>query len=121
MKSLQASTPLALWLDPENALSPEHSQALQLAGWAVMPVTTLHNLVAHAADAALIVLHLSLDATRLKAVQQLVQEAGLSTPIVCRVDHNDLDLADEASQAGALTVLAAQDVRSTSWTRLHNQ
>ena len=121
MKSHPVSTPLALWLDPEAALSPEHSHALQVSGWAVMPVTTLDNLLTHAADAAMVVLHLTLDATRLKAVQQLLQEAGLSTPVVCRVDRHELDLAVEATQAGALTVLAAQDVRTASWQRLHNQ
>ena len=121
MKSQPVSTPLALWLDPETALSPEHSQALQVSGWAVMPVTTLDNLLAHAADAAMVVLHLTLDVTRLKAVQQLLQDAGLSTPVVCRVDRHELDLAVEATQAGALTVLAAQDVRPASWQRLQNQ
>ena len=121
MKSPIASTPLAIWLDPERALSPEHSQALQVSGWAVMPVTTLDNLLAHAADAAMVVLHLTLDVTRLKAVQQLLQDAGLSTPVVCRVDRQELDLAVEATQAGALTVLAAQDVRPASWQRLLTQ
>lgn len=121
MKSQPVSTPLALWLDPEAALSPEHSHALQVSGWAVMPVTTLDNLLAHAADAAMVVLHLTLDATRLKAVQQLLQDAGLSTPVVCRVERHELDLAVEATQAGALTVLAAHDVRTASWQRLHTQ
>jgi len=121
VKSPIASTPLAIWLDPERALSPEHSQALQVSGWAVMPVTTLDNLLAHAPDAAMVVLHLTLDVTRLKAVQQLLQDAGLSTPVVCRVDRQELDLAVEATQAGALTVLAAQDVRTASWQRLQSQ
>lgn len=121
MKSQPVSTPLALWLDPEAALSPEHSHALQVSGWAVMPVTTLDNLLAHAADAAMVVLHLTLDATRLKAVQQLLQDAGLSTPVVCRVERHELDLAVEATQTGAMTVLAAQDVRTASWQRLHSQ
>ncbi len=120
MKSQPISTPLALWLDPEAALSPEHSHALQVSGWAVMPVNTLDDLLAHAADAAMVVLHLTVDVTRLKAVQQLLQDAGLSTPVVCRVDRHELDLAVEASQAGALTVLAAQDVRTASWQRLQN-
>ena len=121
MKSQPISAPLALWLDPETALSPEHSQALQVSGWAVMPVTTLDSLVAQAPDAAVVVLHLALDVTRLKAVQQLLQDAGLSTPVVCRVDRHELDLAVEATQAGALTVLATQDVRPASWLRLLNQ
>ena len=121
MKSQPSTNPLALWLDPEAALSPEHSQALQLSGWAVMPVNTLDNLLAQAADAAMVVLHLTADTTRLKAVQQLLQDAGLSTPLVCRVERHELDLAVEATQAGALTVLAAQDVRQASWLRLHNQ
>jgi two-component system response regulator FlrC len=121
VKSQLVSTPLALWLDPEAALSPEHSHALQVSGWAVMPITTLDNLLTHAADAAMVVLHLTLDATRLKAVQQLLQDAGLSTPVVCRVERHELDLAVEATQAGALMVLAAQDVRMASWQRLHTQ
>ena len=121
MKSQPYSTPLALWLDPEKALSPEHSQALQVSGWAVMPVNTLDSLASNAADAAMVVLHLAVDVTRLKAVQQLLQESGLNTPVVCRVDRQDLDLAVEASQAGALTVLAAQDIRPASWLRLQNQ
>jgi two-component system, response regulator FlrC len=120
VKPTAASAPLALWLDPETPLSPEHSQALQVSGWAVMPVTTLDSLVAHAADAAVVVLHLSHDVSRLKAVQQLLQEAGLSTPVVCRVERSALDLAVEATQAGALTVLAAQDVRALAWQRLQS-
>jgi two-component system response regulator FlrC len=69
----------------------------------------------------MVVLHLTADTTRLKAVQQLLQDAGLSTPVVCRVERHELDLAVEATQSGALTVLAAQDVRQASWLRLHNQ
>jgi two-component system response regulator FlrC len=107
-------------LDPEAALSTDHSQALQVSGWAVMPVNTLDHLLAHAADAAMVVLHLNMDVTRLKAVQQLLQDANLSLPVVCRVDRHELDLAVEATQAGALTVLAAQDVRTASWQRLQN-
>ena len=121
MKHTATSAPLALWLDPEAALSPEHSQALQVSGWAVMPVKTLDHLLAHAADAAMVVLHLTLDVTRLKAVQQLLQDAVLSLPVVCRVDRHELDLAVEATQSGALTVLAAQDIRTASWQRLQNQ
>jgi two-component system response regulator FlrC len=121
VKSQPYSTPLALWLDPEAALSPEHSHALQVSGWAVMPVNTLDHLLAHAADAAMVVLHLTLDVTRLKAVQQLLQDANLTLPVVCRVERHELDLAVEATQAGALTVLATQDVRATSWQRLHNR
>ena len=121
MKSQPSTNPLALWLDPEAALSPEHSQALQLSGWAVMPVNTLDHLLAQAADAAMVVLHLTADVTRLKAVQQLLQDAGLSTPVVCRVERHELDLAVEATQSGALTVLADQDIRQASWLRLHNQ
>ena len=120
MKPSPASAPLALWLDPEKPLSPEHSQALHASGWALMPVHTLDSLVSHAADAAVVVLHLSVDVTRLKAVQQLLQEAGLNTPVVARVERQDLELAVEASHSGALAVLAACDVRNASWMRLHN-
>ena len=101
-------------------MSPEHSQALHTSGWALMPVHTLDTLVSHAADAAVVVLHLSVDVTRLKAVQQLLQEAGLNTPVIARVERQELELAVEASQSGALAVLAACDTRSASWMRLHH-
>ena len=121
MKSQTVCAPLVLWLDPETALSPEHSRALQVCGWAVMPVTTLDSLVAHAPDAAVVVLHLDHDVTRLKAVQQLLQDAGLSTPVVCRVDRDAMDLAVDATQCGALTVLASHDVRSSTWQGLQSK
>jgi len=119
VKSSTATVPLALWLDPENHLSPEHSRALEISGWSVIPVVTLDSLVLHAPEAALVILHLSSDVSRLNAVQQLLQDAGLNTPVVCRVDRNELDLAVEATQSGALTVLGAEDVRPASWQRVH--
>jgi two-component system response regulator FlrC len=121
VKSHPVSTPLVLWLDPERTLGAEHSQALHATGWAVMAIHTLDELLAHATDASLVVLRLTSDVSRLKAVQQLLQEAGLNTPVVCRVDRLDLDLAVEATQSGALTVLAADDVRTTAWLRVHAQ
>jgi two-component system response regulator FlrC len=102
-------------------LGAEHSQALHVTGWAVMAIHTLDELLAHATDASLVVLRLTSDVSRLKAVQQLLQEAGLNTPVVCRVDRLDLDLAVEATQSGALTVLAADDVRTSAWLRVHAQ
>jgi len=119
VKPTAASTPLALWLDPETPLSPEHSQALHNSGWALMPIHTLDMLLSQAADAAIVVLHLGVDMTRLKAVQQLLQEAGLSLPVVARVDRHELELAVEASRCGAMAVLASDDVRPASWLRLH--
>ena len=121
MKSHPVSTPLVLWLDPECTLGAEHSQALHATGWAVMAIHTLDELLAHATDASLVVLRLTSDVSRLKAVQQLLQEAGLNTPVVCRVDRLDLDLAVEATQSGAVTVLAADDVRTSAWQRVHAQ
>jgi two-component system, response regulator FlrC len=120
VKPIAASTPLALWLDPENPLSPEHSQALYSSGWALMPIHTLDALLSQAPDAALVVLHLGADMSRLQAVQQLLQEAGLNTPVVARVDRNALEMAVEASRCGAMAVLASDDVRPASWLRLHN-
>ena len=70
-------------------------------------------------DAAMVVLHLGLDMSRLQAVQQLLQEAGLNTPVVVRVDRHELELAVEASRCGAVAVLASNDVRPASWLRLH--
>ena len=121
MKSHPVSTPLVLWLDPESTLGAEHSQALHATGWAVMAIHTLDELLAHATDASLVALRLTSDVSRLKAVQQLLQEAGLNTPVVCRVDRVELDLAVEATQSGAVTVLAADDVRASAWQRVHAQ
>jgi two-component system response regulator FlrC len=121
VKSHPVSTHLALWLDPETTLGAEHNQALHATGWAVMAIHTLDELLAHATDASLVVLRLTSDVSRLKAVQQLLQDAGLNTPVVCRVDRHELDLAVEASQSGALTVLAADDVRTAAWQRVHTQ
>lgn len=120
MKPIAASTPLALWLDPEKSLSPEHSQALNSSGWALMPIHTLDALLSQASDAALVVLHLGADMSRLQAVQQLLQDAGLNTPVVARVDRHELEMAVEASRCGAVAVLASDDVRPASWLRLHN-
>ena len=41
MKSQTFCAPLALWLDPETASSPQQTQALQICGWASLPVNTL--------------------------------------------------------------------------------
>jgi two-component system response regulator FlrC len=102
-------------------LGAEHSQALHATGWVVIAIHTLDELLAHATDASLVALRLTSDVSRLQAVQQLLQEAGLNTPVVCRVDRLDLDLAVEASQSGAVTVLAADDVRTFAWSRVHAQ
>jgi len=121
VKSQPFCAPLALWLDPEAALSPEQTQALQICGWASMPVNTLDALVAHAGDAALVVLRLSHDVSLLKAVQKLLHDAGLSTPVVCRVERDALEMAVHATKCGALTVLAFDDVRRSTWQGLHDQ
>jgi two-component system response regulator FlrC len=118
VKSQPVSAPLALWLDPETPLSPSHAQVLNETGWAMLSVDTLDGLVQHAPHASAIVLRLAQDVTRLKAVQQLLQEAHLSLPVVCRVDRQELELAVSATQAGAAAVLALQDTRAESWSQL---
>jgi hypothetical protein len=80
-----------------------------------MPISTLDSLVAHSSSAAVVVLHLAHDVTRLKDVLHLLQNACLNTPVVCRVDRDAMDLAVDAAQCGALTVLASHDVRSSTW------
>lgn len=118
MKSQPVSAPLALWLDPETPLSESHALVLNETGWAVLSVDTLDGLIQHAPHASVIVLRLAQDVTRLKAVQQLMQDAHLSLPVICRVDRQELELAVAATQAGAAAVLAMQDIRPESWTQL---
>lgn len=118
MKSQPVSAPLALWLDPETPLSQSHAQVLNETGWAVLSVDTLDGLIQHAPHASAIVLRLAQDVTRLKAVQQLLQDANVSLPVVCRVDRQELELAVGATQAGASAVLALQDTRVDSWQQL---
>lgn len=118
MKPQPVSAPLALWLDPETPLSESHAQVLDETGWAVLAVETLDGLVQQAPHASAIVLRLAHDVTRLKAVQQLLQDSGLTLPLICRVDRHELELAVSATQAGAAAVLALQDTRTESWQKL---
>ena len=118
MKSLSSSTPLALWLDPEAPLSAEHRSALNDAGWIVHTVQTLDALIDSAPHACAVILHLVHDTERLKAVEQLLKEAGLATPLVCRVDPQAMELVVQASQSGAAAVMAEHDTQADSWKRL---
>lgn len=118
MKPQPVSAPLALWLDPESPLGESHAQVLSETGWAVLAIETLDGLIQHAPHAQAIVLRLSQDTSRLKAVQQLLQDSGLTLPLICRVDRHELELAVTATQAGAAAVLAWQDVRTESWQKL---
>ena len=121
MKPQSMSAPLALWLDPETPLSSAHATLLHETGWAFLGIDTLDGVVQHAAHASALVLRLQGDAQRLKAVQQVLSDAGLNTPIVCRVDRQALELAVEAAQAGALAVLALDDMRPQSWLDLQHK
>jgi len=121
VKPQSMSAPLALWLDPETPLSASHASVLDETGWAFLGIDTLDGVVQHAAHASVLVLRLSHDIERLKAVQQTLLEAGLHTPVVCRVAHDALALAVQASQAGALSVLAQDDMRHETWLDLQHK
>ena len=121
MKPQSMSAPLALWLDPETPLSSSHASVLDETGWAFLGIDTLDGVVQHAAHASVLVLRLGQDIERLKAVQQTLLEAGLHTPVVCRVAHDALALAVQASQAGALSVLAQDDMRHETWLDLQHK
>jgi len=118
VKSLSSSTPLALWLDPEAPLSAEHRCALNDAGWIVHTVQTLDALIDSAPHASAVVMHLVQDTGRLKAVEQLLKDAGLTTPLVCRVDPQAMELVVQASQSGAAAVLSEHDTQTETWKRL---
>jgi two-component system response regulator FlrC len=118
VKSLSSSTPLALWLDPEAPLSAEHRCALNDAGWIVHTVQTLDALIDSAPHASAVVMHLVHDTERLKAIEQLLKDAGLSVPLVCRIDPQALELVVQASQSGAAGVMAEHDTQTESWKRV---
>ena len=121
MKPQSMSAPLALWLDPETPLTALHAQALTETGWAYLGVETLQGVLQHARHASVIVLRLHSDVSRLKDLQQALTEAGVHTPIVCLVQRQDLELAVAAMQAGALAVVAQDDVRHATWQDLQDQ
>lgn len=115
------SAPLALWLDPETPLTAMHARALTDSGWIFLGVETLQSVLQHASHASVVVLRLRSDLSRLHALQQALAEAALCTPIVCRVQRQDLELAVAATQAGALAVLAEDDVRHETWLGLQDK
>ncbi len=121
MKPQPVSAPLALWLDPETSLSECHAQVLNETGWAVLAVETLDGLIQQAPHASAIVVRLAQDVTRLKAVQQLLQDSGVSLPLICRVDRQELELAVAATQTGAAAVIALQDDRAETWLQLQSK
>ncbi len=121
MKPLSLSAPLVLWLDSKAPLSTPQADALTQAGWMFLGVETLEGLRQHAAHATAIVIRLTDDLTALHSVQQLLADAGLTIPIVCRVGRADLELAVEAAQAHACAVLADDDQRPDTWLKLHSK
>ena len=115
VKPQSMSAPLALWLDPESPLTAPHARVLSDTGWVYLGVETLQGVLQHAGHAAVLVFRLQTDVSQLAALQQALTEAGLQTPIVCRVLRQDLELAVAASQAGAIAVVADDDVRPETW------
>ena len=121
MKTNATPFPIALWLDPESTLCAEHCQALHNAGWAATQVTTLDEAVSQAPHATAIILHLSQDTERLAILQQQLADAGLTTPVVCRVDRLALELVVQARRDGAYTGLPEQERREAVWRKLHTE
>ena len=115
MKPQSMSAPLALWLAPEVPLSSEQATVLTETGWTYLGVETLEGVSQHAAHASAVVVHLGKSLDRLRAVQELLIQAELQVPVVCRVPRQHLELAVEATQAGAFTVLADDDLRHDTW------
>jgi len=121
VKPQSMSAPLALWLAPEVPLSSEQATVLTETGWTYLGVETLEGVSQHAAHASAVVVHLGKSLDRLRAVQELLIQAELQVPVVCRVPRQHLELAVEASQAGAFTVLADDDLRHDTWLDLQSR
>ena len=77
--------------------------------------------ISQAASAAAVVLHLADDIDRLLNLQQLLGEAALNTPIICRVARDALELAVLAAQNGAQGVVADVERRASVWAELKGQ
>ncbi len=110
-----------LWLDPIQPLdAPEHAQ-LTDAGLAIRCINTLDELqsaLSHGQTMALVIRHdTTLDL--LKSCQTLMLRAGVSVPMVCRVDRRNLELAVQAMRQGAAHVLATDDWSTGSWQMAH--
>ncbi|MFM6978464.1 MAG: hypothetical protein ACKOW7_00455 [Methylophilaceae bacterium] len=110
-----------LWLDPVQPLdAPEHAQ-LTDAGLAIRCINTLDELqsaLSHGQTMALVIRHdNTLDL--LKSCQTLMLRAGVSVPMVCRVDRRNLELAVQAMRQGAAHVLATDDWSTGSWQMAH--
>ena len=115
------SAPLALWLAPEVPLSSEQATVLTETGWTYLGVETLEGVAQHAAHASAVVVHLGENLDRMRAVQDLLTQSDLQVPVVCRVPRQHLELAVQAAQAGAFTVLADDDLRHDTWLELQSR
>ena len=110
-----------LWLDPVQPLdAPEHAQ-LTAAGLSIRSINTLDELqsaLSHGQTLALVIRHdTGLDL--LQSCQALMLRAGVSVPMVCRVDRRHLELAVQAMRQGAAHVLATDDWSAGSWQMAH--
>ena len=121
MKPQPITTPLALWLDPDTALTEGYALLLEEAGWTVLTVGTPEGVSHHAAHAQAVIVRLSDDTSRLHAVEKVLRETGVQLPVICRVDRQDLDLAVQATQEGAAAVVAIQESRCEAWTKLRDK
>jgi len=118
VKPPSTSAPLALWLDPDMPMSSAQAAAISDAGWAFLGIETLEALKSHAAQADVVVVRVVQDVTRFKQVQQVLEQLNLTLPIVCRVERDQLELAVEAAQAGALGVIAHNDQNPQTWVQM---
>jgi two-component system response regulator FlrC len=110
-----------LWLDPVQQLdAPVHAQ-LTAAGLSIRCINTLDELqsaLSHGQTMALVIRHdTTLDL--LQSCQALMLRAGVSVPMVCRVDRRHLELAVQAMRQGAAHVLATDDWSAGSWQMAH--
>ena len=121
MKPQPITTPLALWLDPDTALTEGYAMLLEDAGWTVLTISTAEGVAHHAAHAQAVIVRLGEDTSRLHAVNQTLRETGVQLPVICRVDRQALELAVQATQEGAAAVVAIQESRHEAWTRLREK
>ena len=105
----------AIWLDPTTQLGNKEAEALVNSGVAAIPVNTFDELKDVLSSVRCVVIKLVQSTELLKEAQKLIAGFGGDSPVICRVNRRDIDLAVNAMRDGASYVVCADDWSERSW------